>query len=164
MEYLKTHIERESEWDEHLPMAMFSYNTSVHEGTKFTLYELVFGRLPRLSSYVIIEGNLEPTYQEYLKDLFNRLQNIQEEARKNLIRSKEMSKYYYDKRNNPQTFKEGDNVFLLKEPTKGKFSEQYTGPYEIIEVLPNNNVKILYRKKHRIVHTDKLKLSRLDPR
>lgn len=164
MEYLKTQVERESEWDEFLPIAMFSYNTSVHEGTKFSPYELVFGRLPRLpSAYATIEGHLEPTYQEYLKNLFLHLQDIQQEARNNLIRSKEKSKYYYDKRNNPYTFKKGDNVFLLKEPIKGKFSERYTGPYEIIDVLTNNNVKILFGKKHRIVHADKLKLSHIDP-
>ncbi|XP_025155003.1 uncharacterized protein LOC112588630 [Harpegnathos saltator] len=31
MEYLKTQITRDTNWDEHLHLAMFSYNTSIHE-------------------------------------------------------------------------------------------------------------------------------------
>lgn len=54
-------------------------------------------------------------------------------------------------------------MFLLKEPKKEKFSDQYTGPYKISEVLSNNNVKILYHNTTRTVHTDKLKLSHIEP-
>jgi hypothetical protein len=54
-------------------------------------------------------------------------------------------------------------VFLLKEPFKGKFATQYCGPYRVIELLPNNNVKILINDRPRIVHMDKLKLSHIEP-
>ena len=46
-EYLKQFVAKSSEWDDWLKLAMFSYNTSVHEGTKCTPYELVFGKLAR---------------------------------------------------------------------------------------------------------------------
>ena len=36
---------KNSEWEHWLELAMFSYNTSVDEGTKCTPYELVFGKL-----------------------------------------------------------------------------------------------------------------------
>ena len=42
-EYLKQFVEKYSEWDDWLELAMLSYNTSVQEGTKCTPYELVFG-------------------------------------------------------------------------------------------------------------------------
>lgn len=32
-EYLKQYVDKKNVWDEHLKLAMFSYNTSVHEGT-----------------------------------------------------------------------------------------------------------------------------------
>ena len=44
-EYLKQLVAKNSEWDNWLELAMFWYNTSVHEGTKCTPYELVFGKL-----------------------------------------------------------------------------------------------------------------------
>lgn len=120
MEYLKTQIATTDTWDDNIELAMFSYNTSVHEITQFSPFQLIYGRIPRLpSSRALIEENLEPTYQEYLTDLFIKLQTMQEKARKNLIKSKEQNKNYYDNRINPANIKEGDNVFLLKEPAKG---------------------------------------------
>ena len=164
IEYLKTQVLRERDWDNHISMAMFSYNTSVHEGTKFPPYELVFGRIARLpSAHIPIDENLETTYVDYLTDLFNKIRNLQEEAHENLISSKERSKHYYDRRTNPQNFQVGTYVFLLKEPAKGKFSDQYTGPHEVIEILPPCNVKILVKNKPRIVHVNKLKLAHVEP-
>ncbi|KAL6427141.1 hypothetical protein ACFW04_008643 [Cataglyphis niger] len=163
-EYLKTQVEKEKEWDNYINMAMFSYNTSVHEGTKFSPFELIFGRIARLpSAHTPIDENLEITYQQYLTDLFNKINDIQEEARKNLIAAKERSKYYYDRKINPQNFRVGSYVFLLKEPARGKFSDQYTGPHEVIEILPQYNVKILIKNKPRIVHINKLKLAHVEP-
>ena len=46
-EYLKQFVTKNSEWDDWLKLAMFSYNTSVYESTKCTSYELVFGKLAR---------------------------------------------------------------------------------------------------------------------
>ena len=165
MEYLKTQVKKETDWDDHLPLAMFSYNTSVHEGTKYTPFELVFGRLPRLpTSHPPLEEDIISTYPQYLTDLFNRIHDIQEEACTNLIQAKERSKEYYDRRTHTVTFKEGDYVLLLKEPRKGKFSDQYTGPYQILDVdNKSNNVTINYKSKPRVVHQDKLKLATFDP-
>jgi len=55
-------------------------------------------------------------------------------------------------------------VYLLKEQLKGKFDEQYKGPYKILEILGNNNVKLaISDKRTRIVHSDKLKVCRTRP-
>ena len=104
---------------------MFSYNTSVHEGTKFSLHELVFGHLDREpTGEMIIEESMEPTYAEYLRNLFDKINTVQQMARENLMKSELKSKEYYDRRINPQNFKLEDLVYLLKEPSKGKFSIQ----------------------------------------
>ena len=163
-EYLKNSITNDKEWDEHVALAMFSYNTSVHESTQYSPFQLVFGRLARTpSSHPPIEEEDNETYQQYLADLFNKLRDTQDDARKHLIASKERSKRYYDRHIHPYQFNPGDNVFLLKEPRKGKFDDQYTGPYKILDILPHNNARILFRNKPRIVHMDKLKLAHIDP-
>ena len=51
-EYLKQIIDKNTEWDDWIELAMFSYNTRIHEGTKCTPYELVFGKLARLPSRI----------------------------------------------------------------------------------------------------------------
>ena len=154
------YIDKHSNWDEWVDLAMFSYNTSVHEGTKFSPHELVFGRIAREPSHEpVIEENLEPTCKEYLEDLNNILFQLQTLARENLTQAKVKSKEYYDRKINPQNFKIGDTVYMIKEPRKGKLSEQYTGPYKVLEILPNQNVRIQFDGGTRIVHINKLKIA-----
>ena len=163
-EYLKQFINN-NDWDEHLRLAMFSYNTSMHEGTKYTPYELVFGRIARVpTADPPIDEEQNESYSNYLYNLYHRLRNAQECARQNLIASKKRSKQYYDKRARPYKFKINDEVYLIKEPNKGKLGDQYIGPFKIIEILSNNNVRIrISYKKTRIVHTDKLKIKKTRP-
>jgi len=157
-EYLKF-VDANHEWDEHLRLAMLSYNTSVHESTKFTPHELIFGKMARIpSSDPPLEKEINETYADYLTSLFNRLRDTQEIAHKNLTQAKQRSKHHYDKRVKPRSFQQGELVYLLKEPIKGKLSHQYTGPHVILEVLPNHNVKIaIGSNKTRVVHENKLK-------
>ena len=118
-----------------------------------------FGHLAREPTGEVIIEDMEPTYAEYLTDLFNKINTVQQIARENLIKSKLRSKEYYDRRINPQNFKTGDLVYLLKEPSKGKFFDQYTGPYKVLEILQNQNVKIEVKGLPRTVHLNKLKLA-----
>lgn len=43
-QYLKQYVTRDSEWDEWIDLAIFAYNTSKHESTGYTPFELVFGK------------------------------------------------------------------------------------------------------------------------
>ena len=90
---------------------MFSYNTSVHEGTKCTPYGLVFGKLARepLSQQEKLQ-----TYDDYSINFVTQLHAMRTQARENIISAKEKSKIYYDKKINPLEAKIGDNVYLLK--------------------------------------------------
>jgi len=143
---------------------MFNYNTSVHESTKHTPYELVFGKIARVPSSELPapEDRLE-NYDEYLINLVTQLHTIHGNARKNVIDAKHRSKKYYDKKINPQIFKPGDQVFLLKGPKPGKFGDHYTGPHEVLEILNKNNVKIRIKKNSRIVHPNRLRISHIKP-
>lgn len=53
-----------------------------------------------------MEENIERTYHEYITTLFNKLQDIQGEAERNLIEAKERSKRYVV------------SISLLRQPTK----------------------------------------------
>ena len=160
-EYLKQFVDKNNEWDKELNLASFSYNTSVHEGTQYTPHELVFGKIARApSSDPDITDTTNESYAAYLTSLFNRLRETQTIARENLNNAKKRSKGYYDRKLNTHEFRIGDNVYLLKEPNKGKLGDQYVGPYEIIEILSNHNVKIaISRYKIKVVHENKLKPS-----
>ncbi|CAK9834636.1 Retrovirus-related Pol polyprotein from transposon 412 [Anthophora retusa] len=160
-EYLKHYVKRNN-WDEWLNCAMFSYNTSVHEGTLFTPHELVFGNKARVPTADTTQTMLDnESYNSYLQNLQDKILASQRLAQENLNAAKNRSKQYYDRKINNQKFSIGDRVLLLKEPRKGKFDAQYSGPYLIVEVLNSTNVRLrLSHNKTKIVHVNKLKHAR----
>ena len=137
---------------------MFSYKTSVHEGTKCTPYELVFGKLARLpSDDPSSELEKMETYDMYMTKLVTKLHEMRGITRQNLIAAKEKSKGYYDRKINPQNFKVGDSVFSLEGGELRKFENQYSGPYEVLEILGKGNIKIAVENKPEIVNINKLR-------
>ena len=76
-EYLKQFVAKNSEWDDWLELAMFSYNTSVHKGTKCTPYELVVGKPAREpSSEPLSQQEILQTYDDYLMNFVTPLHKM----------------------------------------------------------------------------------------
>ncbi|XP_076397886.1 uncharacterized protein LOC143266138 [Megachile rotundata] len=156
-EYLKQYIEK-SDRDKWLDLAMFSYNTSVHEGTQYTPHELVFGdpaRVPTADTMLVETTN--ESYNQYLRDLQTKVTQVVSDARRNLMDAKEKSKRHYDRHVHIESFKVGERVMLLNELRRDKFDDEYLGPYEIRWVFPNGNVKIVVKGRMKIVHANRLK-------
>lgn len=162
LEYLKCFISKEEYWDDIIERATFSYNTAVHEGTGYTPHELIFGTIARIPSSYNQESDPE-TYYSCLTNLFNQIRDLQESARINLVKAKERSKTYYDKRIYSGTFKLNDNVFMTNEQKTGKFSNEYLGPYQIVEVMDKENVKIRIKNSTKIVHANRLRKAYYEP-
>ena len=142
---------------------MFSYNTRVHEATKCTSYELVFGKLARKpSSEPLSQNEKLQTYYDYLINFVTQLHEMRTEARENLITAKEKSKMYHDRKINPLEMKIEDNVFLLKRGKIKKLENQYTGPHEVLDVLGKGNEKINIKGKWTIVHVNRIKRSHIN--
>ena len=78
-----------------------------------------------------------------------------------LINAKEKSKFYYDQNIKAQHFKVGDDVFLLEEGKMHKFVNQYAGPFEVLEILGQGNVKIRIKNNSKVVNLNRLKLSQI---
>jgi len=64
-EYLKQWSEKH-DWDKYVIYATKAYNISVHEGTKGTPYELVFGKTIRIPiSSILLDNKNGKSYFEY---------------------------------------------------------------------------------------------------
>lgn len=109
--YLRIQSSKNSDtWSSWLPFWCFSYNNSVHTGTKYTPYELVFGKICNLPSN--IANKIDPLYnfEDYPAELKYRLQNAWQDAKNNLISSKEKRKFHFDKKS--KIYKVGDLILL----------------------------------------------------
>ena len=80
-----------------------------------------------------------------------------------MIAPKEKSKEYYDKRINPQNFKIGDSVFSLEGGELKKFENQYSGTYEVLEILGKGNVHIFVKNKSKVFNIDRHRISYIAP-
>lgn len=137
-EYLKFFISVEKNWAKYLAHAMWAYNTSKNESTKYTPFELVFGKKCRLVTSH--STNEEPmTYDSYVRELQTRLEDLRNDAATNLKNFKLRTKRYFDRKLKVQTFSVGDSVFELNPIRSSKFDDEYRGPYEVIGINKEMN-------------------------
>lgn len=162
-EYLRHYVnDEQNNWDEWLPYAMFTYNTTPHSATRFTPFELMYGRQAEIPTSLKTEPKLSYAYDDYVQELRERLRATNTMAKENLGLAKERSKETYDKRTRPVEFQIGDKVLLYDETIRRgrskKLMSQWIGPYRIIEKNSGVNYTIKVRKKTIKVHANRLKL------
>lgn len=143
-------------WSHWLPFWCFNFNNTVHSSTKYTPYELVFGKPSDIPSR--ISTSIEPLYNpdNYNLELRYRLQVAHRDAQNNLLKSKKVRKSVYDKNINQVRYKKGD-LILLKNETANKLDTLYNGPFIVIEDK-EPNVIIFKNNKEEIVHKNRTKL------
>lgn len=155
--FLRTQCDGHPEtWSQWLNFWCFSYNTTVHTETKYTPYELVFGKTCNLPSN-LTNDVVEPLYNpdNYVLELKYRLQLAHKEVRNNLILRKTQRKLVYDRKCNPISYKPGD-LILIKNETGTKLNKLYKGPYT---VLSDNEPNVIINKDDKLetVHKNRTK-------
>ena len=90
-EYLRCFCDpRGSDWNQWLPFACFVYNTTPHTMTKYTPYEVLFGRKANVPG--ILQQQPTPVYNyDLVHDVKRKLQECHKLARANLIQTKQRS-------------------------------------------------------------------------
>lgn len=163
-EYIRNYVGKDpSTWDRFLAPAVFSYNTHVHRTTKKTPFEMVFGRIANIPSSFKKDPIPLYNHDDYVLDLKNRLQQINSEVRKNIVKNKIYSKKNYDKKNTkPFIVKAGDFVWLKNETRDTKFSPLRLGPFEVIDSISKENTSIKIKDKIKIVHNNRLSFNNRD--
>jgi hypothetical protein len=122
-----------------------------------SLFSVPEAQTPRKPT-ILPNKNQYTAHGEYITRLIEHLGQVQTLAALNMVQAKYSLKYYYDKKLNTQDFREGEMVYALKEPRKGKLDTYYVGPFEIISIdYTKNNVVILRDNKIKILHIDKIK-------
>lgn len=103
VKYIK---DKKSSWEEFLDTCVFAYNTAQHESTRYTPFELMFGRKPVLPIDIDMEKK-DPAMllNEYhgaqdlsLTETREARQKLLEAAKANITKAQLKQKEHYDKR------------------------------------------------------------------
>jgi len=159
-EYLRNFCSKDpSQWDNWLPYATFSYNSTPHTATSFMPFELLFGCKPTLPTSLTKEVEPYYNYNDYCAELKFRLQSCWNLARNKLFQNKLKSKEWYDKTSNVVQFFPNDKVLVRYESkSRNKFDPIWTGPYIITKINSNETSTVKVKNKNKVIHNNRLKL------
>ena len=137
---------RQNNWAKWLATAEFAFNNKVHTATKMSLFQVNYGREPRMSFDIRKKGKNEKV-EEFVIEMKER----HEEARAALVKSQEEIKRQMDKnRKEAEKYRVGDKVListkdfsakLMKRATK-KLMEKFIGPYVVKKIVSENAVEL----------------------
>jgi len=96
-------------------------------------------------------------YDDYLYDLKESMQVSHKIAKETLIKNKMKSKERYDKNENSVDIHVKDFVLLKDNNHKTKLNSLCLGPYEVIEIIGDENVVIQRGRRSITVHKNNIK-------
>ena len=147
---------RKTAWGSFLDTCVFAYNTSRHESTRFTPFELMFNRQATLPIDIEFRKALpEEVSREYhnleepdMAKLEEERARRLDEAKQNILEAQQKQKETYDRKHaKPECYKIGQLVlkkdFTRKKRKGGKLEIRFLGPYTISKVLPHGTYELL---------------------
>lgn len=147
----------EKDWSDWVQYWAFAYNSSVHVETRYSPFELVFGKSSRNPSELWSEGkeDEETSYELFMDKLRARMEIANKDVIERLNVVKDKRKTEYDKVCNEKEYEVGDKVLVRKE-TGSKLARLYDGPFEVVG---DNGSNIYIRRGVKVdeVHKDRVK-------
>jgi hypothetical protein len=165
---------KQDNWDECLPAAEFTYNSSVQASTGYSPFQLDCGQDPITPDSLLIR-NLEPSNVATTEDFLNNWQNMMAQAKESLLKAQERQAKHADHKRHAEEFQVGDQVMLstahLSPPTEKqrplkKLQPKFIGPYKIVQKISTLAYKLDLphdMKIHPVFHISLLKLHKPSP-
>jgi transposase InsO family protein/predicted aspartyl protease len=155
------------DWDDHLPLAMMAYRSSVHESTGQSPCQMMFAREPDLPADLLLgpspKDKPDRKVPVYLETLIDRMNNVHELARERMFEASANQKKRYDHKASVNKYNRGDAVWLhntarIKGRTP-KLQSPWEGPFLVVEALSDvvYHIQKTQNAKSKCVHHDRLK-------
>ena len=137
---------RQNNWSEWLATAEFAFNNKVHTATKTSLFQVNYGREPRIGFDIRKKGKNEKA-EEFVREMKER----HEEARVALVKAQEEMKRQADRnKKEAEEYRVGDKVLIstkdfsmeLMKRVMKKLTEKFIGPYVVKKIVSENVVEL----------------------
>jgi len=146
-QYLRMYVNhRQNNWIEWLATAEFAFNNKVHTATKRSLFQVNYGREPRMGFDIRKKGKNEKA-EEFVKEMKER----HEKARAALVKAQEEMKRQADRsRKEAEEYRVGNKVLIstkdfsmeLRKRATRKLTEKFIGPYVVKKIVSENVVEL----------------------
>ena len=153
---IRSQMERDNQWEEHLQLLLFIYRTSKHASTGLSPYEILFGSnppsqwLPNLQDTVLIDQF------DYCENLRRKLMQLKEIVDANSVRSAETQQHSYKSGDTHAQLAPGQQVLLSNE-VAGKLDPRWTGPWIVVEMKGLSTVVLRMGSAERKVHINRVR-------
>jgi transposase InsO family protein len=155
--------DRMDDWDEYLPAVEFAYNSSKQASTGLTPFYVNYGYEPHTPLALLRGGNQSGNagvdhFVGNIREAISQTKDNLEAAQKRMVANE-------DAHRRDHAITVGSKVLLstehLKTPRSGKLSELYCGPFEVVEAISRNAIKLKLPKTmkiHPVRNVSELKL------
>ena len=157
--------EHRDDWDLWIDSVVFAYNTSCHESTGYSSYELIFGRTPRMR--IELECGIPLTnpskHSEYTRSFRSKIRSIREIAKVKIEKARKRQNRQNDERN--KTWKPFSACWTGSLVKEAKTLEVWTKMDRAVRDYTKNGSE-LYKIRSKVgkvsaVHHDHLKVSQI---
>jgi hypothetical protein len=156
---------RGSDWSEWLPTVEMSINSSVHEATGKTPFELTGVDWKDPLSLEMTSGGGGEMSSDVAREVLEGIKTAWEDARHMMMQSQVRMKKYADLRRRDEQYAIGDQAMLSTKnlaKRQGKLSPLFVGPFEVVGVSGEGLSVTLdlppeYRRLHQPFHVSRLK-------
>ena len=140
-------------WEEHLPLLLYTYRTSVHSSTGFSPFTLMYGRQPKSLSFSPPKAFDPVSYQAHLQTRLAKLQTFVKSHLANAATAQRllMTLMYSTMRN----FQVDDRVWLSI-PTSCKLDTKWERGWKVKTIKSPVNMEIMNGQRTKIVHINRL--------
>eukprot|EP00731_Ephydatia_muelleri_P010889 Em0005g1475a len=152
LQLLRTYVERQEDWEQNLPLALYAYRTATHTSTGVSPFMLMYGRHHQSNMLTPPRGYEATSYQAVLQAKMAELQDLVEA---HIAESASRQKVDYDRHSAERQFKSGDLVWLSV-PTAGKLDPRWEGNWTVRSTKSSVTVEITDGERTKVVHTNRL--------
>jgi len=159
--------EQKKDWKKYIGHLVYSYNCVPHESTRYSPYELMFGRKPRLPIDATFEKIRDQTVSketdDYIKELKERMDTTRKIVQIHTEKAKTKQKKGYDKKAKAVKISVGDKVLVKRLAFDGKHKIEDKYENEVYEVVqqPRDDIPVFKVRnedigKERVLHRNHL--------
>ena len=146
------------DWTNFLPLAMMAYRSTIHCVTKYSPAYMVLGfplLLPIDCIYSTPQTAIYATPCDYVYSTKQKLEETHQLMREGMDVKQERQKTYYDRSKYGPNYNVGEEVLVFNPTVKKgetrKFTSFYRGPYKIVEIINDLNLKVEDKKTKKAI-------------